>query len=70
MGNVALAVTSALAAQGARWGAGGGWEGPSGRNELYDGEERVGQCGGPRNFWALQWWHLEAVADADPKAEV
>lgn len=40
MGNVALAVTSALAAQGARWGGGGGWEGPSGRNELYDGEER------------------------------
>lgn len=30
----------------------------------------VGQCGGPRNFWALQWWYLEAVADADPKAEV
>lgn len=34
MGNVALALTPALAAQGARWGGGrGAWEGPSGRIE-------------------------------------
>lgn len=29
-----------------------------------------GQCGRPRNFWALQWWYLQARGDAGPKGEV
>jgi len=30
----------------------------------------TGQCGRPRNFWALQWWYLEAMGDAGPEVEV
>lgn len=31
----------------------------------------IGQCGRPRNFWALKWWcYLEAEGGAGPQVEV
>lgn len=39
------------------------------RKERDRTEERRedGQCGRPRNFWALQWWYLEAGEMLAPK---
>lgn len=31
---------------------------------------QIGQCGRPRNFWALHCWYSEAVGEAGRKVEV